>query len=967
MKNIIFVAYVSPYETELYCYLSERRIFEPENTLDMKRFILIFFVLLSQIFAQAAPKYYSIKGRVTDSQTGEPVAGVIFNIDGTGLWTISDVDGSYVFDRVQPGEYLIKVSCLGYAEAGMNLKLTHNVEDLDFKLSLNTLALDGVVVAAERKKDDMNTTMSLGSHALEHLQMSNITDVSTLLPGGKTVNPDLTTNNTLSLRDGGSAVGNAAFGTALEVDGVRVGNNASFAQPTGSGTRSISVENIESIEVITGVPSAEYGDLNSGMVKIHTRKGRTPWNVTMAVNPRTYQLSASKGFDLGKDRGVLNASGEWTRATKKLTPPYESYTRRGLSLSYSNTFAKVLRFEVGVTGNLGGKNAKDDPDAYSGSWSKGRDNVVRANTSLTWLLNRSWVTNLKIEGSVNYNDNRLHDHSYTTTAATGQPAVHSEKKGYFLATMLPSSYFSDRIVDSRELDFAASFKYEWFRRWGGVKNHVKAGLQWKANGNAGQGEYYEDPALAANGYRPRPYSDYPYLHNLATYLEDNLTVPIGKTSLSLSAGLRMENIFVKGTEYKDVSSLSPRFNIKWKLLDGLSLRGGWGVSEKLPSFYILFPEQQYRDIWTFGVSYGDTAAYVYYTEPYKMEFNPDLKWQRSSNSEIGIDAEFLGVKLSVVGFYNKTINPYRYNNSYSPFSYNVRQLPSGASLSGKTVNGFKVDQTSGDIEIETSDGTIKTETKVTDRTFAENKTPGNGAAVTRAGAELIVDFPEIRPIRTRFRLDANYSYTHYIDRNLYYVYRTGWSHTSLPNRSYQYVGIYSGTSNGTSNGKLSHAADLNLTSTTHIPQARIIITCKLEMSLFSRSRNLSEYDGGEYAHFVEGSGSIYGSNGFTEVYPLKYMDLNGVEHDFTAAEAAKSEFSNLILRSGNAYTFAWDGYGTYLSANLSVTKEIGDHVSLSFFANNFTNSRMSVKSKATGVSAIFTPAFYYGLTCRLKF
>ena len=33
--------------------------FEPENTLDMKRFILIFFVLLSQIFAQAAPKYYS--------------------------------------------------------------------------------------------------------------------------------------------------------------------------------------------------------------------------------------------------------------------------------------------------------------------------------------------------------------------------------------------------------------------------------------------------------------------------------------------------------------------------------------------------------------------------------------------------------------------------------------------------------------------------------------------------------------------------------------------------------------------------------------------------------------------------------------------------------------------------------------------------------------------------------------------
>lgn len=937
--------------------------------LAMKRYFLILIFLTFQVLASAAPRNFSITGKVTDAQTGEPIAGVIFNIDGTGLWTLSDTDGNYLFDKVQAGEYTIKLSCLGYAEKSLPVKLDRDITGLDVALPLNTLALDGVVVSAERKKDDMNTVMSFGTHALEHLQMSNITDVSTLLPGGKTVNPDLTTNNVLSLRDGGSAVGNAAFGTALEVDGVRIGNNASFAQPAGNGTRNISVENIESIEVITGVPSAEYGDLNSGMVKINTRKGRTPWNVTMAVNPRTYQISASKGFDLGGDRGVINASGEWTRATRKLTSPYESYTRRGLSLSYSNTFAKVLRFEAGITGNLGGMNSKDDPDAYSGSWSKGRDNVLRANSSLTWLLNRPWITNLKFEGSVSYNDNLTHDHAFTSSVATGQPAVHATEKGYFLATMLPSSYMTDRIVDSRELDFAASMKYEWFRHWGGVKNHVKAGVQWKANGNAGQGEYYEDPALAADGYRPRPYSDYPFLHNLATYLEDNLTVPVGGTSLQLSAGLRLESIFVKGTQYKDVNSLSPRFNLKWKLTDAISVRGGWGVSEKLPSFYILFPEQQYRDIQTFGASYGKTAAYVYYTEPYRMNYNPNLKWQRSSNSELGLDASFLGVKLSVVGFYNRTADPYRYNNSYTPFAYDVQQLPSGASLAGKDVSGISVNPETGVVSITASDGTeITTVRKVRDRTFAENKTPGNGAAVTRAGAELIVDFPEIRPIRTRFRLDANYAYTHYIDRSLYYVYRTGWSHTSEQNRSYQYVGIYSGTSSGTANGKVSHASDLNLTSTTHIPQARIIITCKLEMSLFSRERNLSDIGGSEYAHLADGGeGSIYDGDGYTEVWPLKYMDLNGVEHDFTAAEAAKSEFANLILRSGNAYTFAWDGYGTYLSANLSVTKEIGDHVSLSFFANNFTNSRMAVKSKATGVSSVFTPSFYYGLTCRLKF
>ena len=116
-------------------------------------------------------------------------------------------------------------------------------------------------------------------------------------------------------------MGNASFGTAVEVDGVRIGDNANFGSMSGVGTRSISVENIEKVEVITGVPSAEYGDLNSGMVKVTTKKGRTPVNVVFSVNPRTYEASASKGFDLGGKKGILNVSGEWTKATHKLSSP----------------------------------------------------------------------------------------------------------------------------------------------------------------------------------------------------------------------------------------------------------------------------------------------------------------------------------------------------------------------------------------------------------------------------------------------------------------------------------------------------------------------------------------------------------------------------------------------------------------------------------------------------------------------
>ena len=941
----------------------------------LRQFLLMILLLVSAdvMTAQQNRALFSISGKVVDAKTGEPVIGAAVNVEDTGIWAISDENGTFFLPDIRPGDYAVQFSCLGFVDKRLSFVVRKDIPNLTIKLDQNTLALNSVVVTAERDKEGMNTSLKFGANALNHLQMSNVTDISALLPGGKTVNPDLTTDNAVSLRSGGLAAGNAAFGTALEVDGVRVGNNASFGSMSGTGTRNISTENVQSIEVITGVPSAEYGDLNSGMVRINTRKGLTPWNITFAVNPRTYQASASKGIDLMKNRGVLNVSAEWTRATQKLSSPYTSYTRRGFSASYSDTFKNVLKFEVGATGNIGGMNTKNDPDAYKGTWSKVRDNVLRANTSLTWLLRKSWITNLKLDASVNYNDNRSQDHAYGSSASM-LPAVHSELAGYYLADRLPVSYFSDKVIDSKELDYAASLKYEWFKKSGKRLSKLKAGVQWKANGNVGEGEYYKDPSVAANGYRPRPYSQYPFMHNVAAYIEEDYTFPIGKTSLQISAGLRLENLFVKDTDYKNVSSLSPRFNAKWKISDNLSIRGGWGVSEKLPSFYILYPVQKYRDIQTFGFSHGDTSSYVYYTQPYKMLFNENLKWQKNYNAEFGIEAYFLRTSVSLVGFFNKTKNPYTYQNIYTPFSYDIMSVPSGYTVPDNPE--IRVDSQTGQVYMRGSNEEFWTPmaTKVTDKTFFESQMPGNGDDIYRTGAELIVDFPEIAPIRTKFRLDANYAYTHYIDNTLNWTYRTGWSHTSLSNRSYQYVGIYAnGGESGTFNGKESHSLNANLTAITHIPEARIIITCRLEMSLLSRFRNLSRYQGKEYAYNVNADGvesmggSIYDSNNYTAIRPVKYMDEDGVVHDFTDKEASDPAFSNLIIKSGNAYTFAQNGYGAYLSANLSVTKEIGDHVSLSFFANNFTNSRMYVTSKATGVSAIFTPAFYYGLTCRLKF
>ena len=255
----------------------------------IKRLFISLTVLLTAVLtAPGAPKGHLVEGCVLEAETQVPVIGAAVKLGDDYLWAITDAEGCFICDNVPQGDFDLEVSCLGYVTVSAVIDVQKDVEGLTFTLHENSLALDEVVVTAQKAKDGLGTTQSIGRDALNHLQLSNTTDIAALLPGGKTVNPDLTSENAFSLREGGAKGGNAAFGTAVEVDGVRLGNNASFGEMGGTDTRNVAVENIESIEVITGVPSAEYGDLNSGMVKINTRKGRTPVNVTFAVNPRTY-------------------------------------------------------------------------------------------------------------------------------------------------------------------------------------------------------------------------------------------------------------------------------------------------------------------------------------------------------------------------------------------------------------------------------------------------------------------------------------------------------------------------------------------------------------------------------------------------------------------------------------------------------------------------------------------------------
>lgn len=944
------------------------------------RRILLVLSLCCMLPVGLIAQQYNVSGRVLvqGAKSPTPIGQAVVEIPNAGLWAVADSEGNFAIKNVPAGRQTFSVSSLGYVTTLTEVEVRGPLDSLLLYAPEDNLKLESVVVTARESTNAMATSRTIEGAAIDHLQMVNVSDISTLLPGGKTINPDLMENNVFSLRDGGSTAGNASFGTAVEVDGVRLSTNASLGDLSGVSTRNISSTAIESVEVVTGVPSAEYGDISSGMVKISTRKGRTPYMLVLSTNPHTKQIAASKGFDLGRDRGVLNANVEYTRATKNPTSPYTSYSREGLSLNYQNTFARVLRFDLGLAANLGGMNSEDDPDAQVGEWEKDRENSLRANTSLKWLLNRKAITSLEFDASVNFADNLSRVHTYNTSS-TMTPAVHATDEGYFVADLLPSTYYTTQCVDSKELDYAANLKATWVRSWGDIHSSAKAGVSWRAEGNVGRGAYYEDPALAPNGYRPRPYTDIPYMHNLAAYIEETLTLPVGGGSIQLMAGLRGEKTFIRGSRYDKTQSLSPRLNLKYRITPWLTLRGGWGITEKLPSFKILYPDPSYLDTPVYGVSYGSQSLYVYHTRPYEILYNPDLRWQRNRNSEVGIDLQLGGTSISLVGYFNRTKYPYELSNRYDPYTYRVSSLPSttpdGEAFAMPVHPLFKVDSQTGEMFIRDADNMSQGWIAMvgTDRqTFVKNILQYNGSPVDRMGLEFVFDFPEIRPLRTQLRLDGAYGYTRYLNEGEAWYYPA----TSTGGEFYPYVGIYAdngGNSTITYNGMKTHSLDMNLTATTHLPSIRLIISLRLEASLLKRSQHLSELNGQEYAFNVDEDrnptgGSIYDGNSYTAIWPIAYIDREGNRHPFTDAERSNlEEFGSLLLRSANTYAFNEDGYDPYFSANLSVTKEIGDHVSISFYANNFTNSRPFLRSYATGVRVVFTPAFYYGLTLRFKF
>ena len=1000
----------------------------------VRRIILLLQMLCIATALQA--QSLKLAGRVFDADTEKPVEFASILLSESGQWAVTDNNGEFHINNVPQGKSTLTVQCLGYQKRSFPMELKRDVTDMRLRLKPENLKLKEVTVVAHRKQDEATTSYTINRQTLDNQQILNIGDIATLLPGGKTVNPSLMNDNRLALRSGSQEKGNASFGTAIEIDGMRLDNNGMTDETMGASTRTLSASNVESVEIVTGIPSVEYGDLSNGVVKVNTRKGKSPFIVEGKINQHTRLVAVNKGFDLGQKAGVLNASLEHARSFSNAVSPHTAYQRNAFSLHYMNIFmqeSNPLTLNIGVTGNVGGYNSKADPDQLLDNYSKARDNALRANMELQWLLNKPWITNLQMSGSFACSDHLAESYTNTNSAAT-LSYIHSLKEGYFMAesyddnptapiVLSPTGYWYERSFnDSKPMSWALKLKADWTRRFNTVANRLTVGVQYQASRNNGHGRYYEDMRYAPT-WREYRYDQLPTMHNMAFYVEEKVTVPTAKHStFELTAGVRNDLTLIGGSAYGNVNSLSPRANARYvfwrnmrsRWIRSLELHAGWGKSVKLPSFQVLYPAPSYTDLLAFA-STSDAAnkSYrAYYTLPSSARYNPNLRWQHTQQVDVGLEANILGTRISVSGYYHRTNRSYMSQNLYTPFTYKYTSVDSLNNLVNRLVSQgisipvedrrFSIDQQSGVVSMRNADGTLAPQPigYTSRKTYAIDATYVNSAQpIHRYGLEWMIDFTQIKPILTTIRLDGNYTIYKGTDELLYPDIPTGVTSTMTNKELYQYVGYYRGSNANSAgsradattsiaNGSLSKQLNLNATLTTHIPKIRMIVSLRLESTLYSYRRPLSELSTGFRGYMIDGSDNYTGTpyDGTTTdqhmvIYPEYYSTWEQPDQLIPFAEKflwAKdndptlySDLAKLVVRSNYPYTMNPNRLSAYYSANLSVTKEIGDHVSVSFYANNFFRNMKKVHSSQTNLdtslfNSSYIPSFYYGLSLQLK-
>ena len=159
-----------------------------------KNWFVAFIFILVAVNSVSAQSYGTIKGVITDQETGGflPEANVI--LEGTKHLAITDNSGEYRIYNVPPGTYTLKVSYIGLEDYSSEVTLTASGETLDFSFAmmpsfemLQEVSLKGARFgqskALNNQKESSNIKNVISEEQIQSFPDLNTAEVMQRVPG----------------------------------------------------------------------------------------------------------------------------------------------------------------------------------------------------------------------------------------------------------------------------------------------------------------------------------------------------------------------------------------------------------------------------------------------------------------------------------------------------------------------------------------------------------------------------------------------------------------------------------------------------------------------------------------------------------------------------------------------------------------------------------------------------------------
>ncbi|MBO9153466.1 TonB-dependent receptor plug domain-containing protein [Chitinophaga sp. GCM10012297] len=915
---------------------------------------ILIIVLPAIVFGQQ----HVLSGKLWDPALGKGVDSLVVTAKGGGreYRAYSDSQGRFSFGSIPGGHYTVDISSILFKTTPKQVHLQKD-HHLDLIVSKALQTLQEFYVTANEGKEKMTSTSVIDRKAMQHLQPSSFTDLLELLPGGRSADPQLLRMNQIRLREAGNPSGSydiSSLGTAFLIDGAPINTSANLQSATGFfaldpnesrssvnkgvDMRTLSTDQIEKVEVIRGIPSVEYGDLTSSLIKIERRQGATPYSARVKADGFSKLFSLGKGFYIPEKDLSVNIDLGYLNAKDDPRDNFLNYKRINASLRTQKRWsdaAHKLTWDAALdfSGNI--DNSRTDPDNGVARIDKytSNNNNYGVSSRLRNEIHRagSLVKSWEISGRMGYQQDKA-DITKWLQVKSASVLTNSLLEGEHDVNYMTPSYASHLTVDGRPLTAFFKAMTTLGFNTSDINHHLKLGIETNYSKNFGKGQVYDLDFPPSEGVpvRPRAFDTIPGMLNQSFYVEDMMTWRIGKHKLAATAGVRGMMLPGMDSRYAIANKiyLDPRVNVRWELPGApvgdyqlkTTLGGGFGIHTKMPTMDHLNPKWLYEDIVQLNFYHNNPAYRIANAVTYI--FNPtnyELRAAVNRKFELNADFELNGHRLSLTWFNENLTSGFRDVSRYHILAY-------------KRYDNASVDAGNLTERPQTSDFTYTDKSR-----FFSYKMTANGSRLVKKGIEFQYVSKRFEGINSRITANGAWFDTDY--SNSLPFYEQIKSDVLVNGEQAQYIALYD-----YSNGYNQQRFNTNLTMDTYLPKLGLIVSASFQNIWFTSRQD--DYNSG---------------------VPVSYMGVDGVEHPYT--KESLNDAALVWFKEKYDYTdFVKTTVPIDLQANIKVTKEFKKKAMISMFVNRlftYAPDYTNVNNVRVRRGGYVTP--YFGMELNFNF